>query len=90
MLGQAFSSMEKSIAKVSEQLYPKLELQEVNTLVQTPETNVQAARDRLRNHQERFEKLSRETKASQICESTGFRRKVSIGRYFRTIHSRPA
>ena len=58
----------------------------MNTLVQTPETNVQAARDRLRNHQERFEELSREMKVSQICESAGFIKKVSIGQYFRNIH----
>ena len=54
--------MEKSIAKVSEQLYRKLELEEVNTLVRTPETNFQAARDRLRDHQEKFVILSREIK----------------------------
>ena len=54
--------MEKSIAKVNEQLHRNLELEEVNTLVRTLETNVQAARDRLRNHQERFEKLSKRDK----------------------------
>ena len=35
ILGQSFSSMEKSIAKVTEQLYRKWEPEEVNTLVQT-------------------------------------------------------
>ena len=55
--GQSFPSMEKSVAKVSEQLCRKLEPQEVDTLVQTLGTNVQAARDRLRACQERFEKV---------------------------------
>ena len=41
--------------------------------------------DRLCIHQERFEKWSSETKVSQICESDGFMRKVSIGQHFRTI-----
>ena len=41
----------------------KLEPQEVNSLVRTLGTNVQAARDRLRIHQERLEKLSREIKS---------------------------
>ena len=77
--------MEKSIAKVNEQFYRKLEPEEANTLVQTLETNVQAARDRLPDHQEKFEKLSREMKVSQICESAGFMRKVSIEQYFGTI-----
>ena len=45
----------------------------------------QAARDRLRIHQERFEMVSSETKESQICEWAGFLRKVSIVQYFRTI-----
>ena len=50
----------------------------MNTLVQTLETNVQAARDRLRNHQERFEKLSREMKVSLFCESAGFMTKSPL------------
>ena len=65
--GQHFSSMEKSVAKVNEQLRRKLEPEEVNTFVRTPGTNVQAARDQLRNHQERFEKLPTDMKVSQIC-----------------------
>ena len=54
--GPSISSMKKSVANVNEQLHRKLELEEVDTLVRTLETNVQAARDRLRIHQERFEK----------------------------------
>ena len=74
------------MAKLSEQLCRKWESEEVDTWVQTLETNVQAARDRLRDHQEQFEKLPKEIKVSQTCESTGFMRKVSIGHYFRIIH----
>ena len=59
--------MEKSIAKVNEQLYRKLESEELISSVRTLETNVQAARD----HPQRFEKLSREMKVSQISESAG-------------------
>ena len=50
--------MEKSIANANDQLYQKLELEEMNTLVQTLGTKVQAARDRLRDHQEKFENYS--------------------------------
>ena len=41
-------------------LYRILELEVVNTWVQALETNVQAARDRLRDHQEKFENLFKE------------------------------
>ena len=71
---------------MNEQLYRELEPEEVNTLVQTRKTNVQAARDRLRDHLGKNEKLSREMKASQISESAGLMRKVSVGQYLRTIH----
>ena len=54
-------------------------------LVQALETNVQAARDRLRDHHEKFENSSKEIKVSQACESAGFMKKVSIGKYFRAI-----
>ena len=47
--------------------FRKLEHGEVNTLVQTLETIVQAARDRLRNHHEKFEILSRQVKVSSMC-----------------------
>ena len=71
---------------MNEQIYRKLEFEEVHTLILTLETNVQAARDRLRNCLENFEKLSREITVSQICDSAGFMRKVSIGQNIRTIH----
>ena len=48
----------------------------MNTLVQAPETNVEAGRDRLRDNQQKFENLSKGTKVSQTCESAGFMRKV--------------
>ena len=54
---------------VKEQLCQKLELGEVNTLVQTLWTNFQTAGDRLRIYRERFEELSNEIKVSQACES---------------------
>ena len=50
ILGQSFLSMEKSVAKVNEQLSRNMELEEVSTLVRTLGTigtNVQAARYRL-------------------------------------------
>ena len=50
------SSVEKSVG-VNDQLSQKLEPQEVDSLVQTPRTNVQAAGDRLRAHHQRFEEL---------------------------------
>ena len=76
--GQFFSSPEKSIAKVAQQLYRKLEPEEVNTLVQALE-----ARDRLRDHHEKFENSSKQIKESQTCESAGIIKKVAVGKYFR-------
>ena len=52
ILGHPFPSIERSVAKVNEQLRRKWELEGVNTLVQALETNVQAARERLHEHQE--------------------------------------
>ena len=58
--GQSHLRMEKSVAKVNDQLSQKLEPQGVDTLAQTPRTNVQAAGDRLRIHHQRFEEMSNE------------------------------
>ena len=60
--GQTQVIVEKSVAKENEQLCRKLEPEEVNTLVRTLETNVQATRDRLRVYHENFEKWSSEIK----------------------------
>ena len=56
--GQTHLSMEESIAKVNDQLSQKLEPQVVDSLAQTPRTNVHAPGDRLRIHHQRFEELS--------------------------------
>ena len=61
--------MEKSVARVNDQLSQKLERQEVDSLVQTPRTNVQAAGDRLRVHHQTFEELSNEIQITKACES---------------------
>ena len=45
ILGQSASSVEKSNVKVIERFNRKLELEEVTTLEQTLQTNVEAARD---------------------------------------------
>ena len=84
--GESFSSMEKSIAKVNEQPYRKWKLEEVNTLVETLETKVQAPRDRLREYQGKFGNLSREIRVSQFCESAGVMKKILFGQYIRTMH----
>ena len=49
--------MYKCIATVTEQFYRKLDLEEVNTLVEALEKNVQAARERLRDHQGNIRKF---------------------------------
>ena len=77
--GQSFLSMEKSVAKKNTQLWWKLKSEEVNTLARTSETNVQVARHGRRINPERFENLSSEMKVSQICETTGFLKKISAG-----------
>ena len=53
ILVHSLLSMVKSVAEVNDHLCRKLEPQEVDTLEQTLRTNVPAARDRLRIHQER-------------------------------------
>ena len=58
--GQSHLSTEKSVAKVNDRLCQKLEPQEVNSLVQTPRTNVQAAGEGPRIHHQRFEALRNE------------------------------
>ena len=57
VLGESFSSVYKSMATVTEQFNRKLELEKVSTLVEALEKNVQAARERLRDHQGTFENL---------------------------------
>ena len=55
---------------MAELLYRILELEVVNTWVQALETNVQAARDRLRDHQEKFDNLFKEVHSvSDLCIS---------------------
>ena len=58
ILSQSHLSMDKSVAKVNDQLSQKLEPQEVDSPVQTPRRDVQAAGDRLRIHHQRFEEMS--------------------------------
>ena len=84
LLDHSFSSVEKLIAKMNEQLNRKVAPEEANTLVQVLETNFQASRNRLSDH--KFENLSKEIKVSLTCELVGFMRKVSHGQSFRTNH----
>ena len=57
--GQTQVSTEKSVAKANDQLSQKLELQEVDSVVQTQRRNVQAAGNRLlRIYRQRSEELS--------------------------------
>ena len=62
-LGQSSSSIEKSTAKTNEQLNRTFAPEEVNTLVKALEIDVQASRNRLGDHQEKFENLSKERKS---------------------------
>ena len=56
--GQTHLSMEKSVAKVDDQLSQKLKPQEVDSLEQIPRRNDQATGNRLCMHLPRFEDLS--------------------------------
>ena len=82
---QSHLIMDKSVARVNDQLSQKLEPQEMDSLVQTPRTTVQAG-DRLRTQHQRFEELSNEIQKTKACEDAGFMRRVSIGQYFKTLH----
>ena len=86
ILDQSFSSVEKSIATVNEQLYGNLAPKEANTLITALEIDAQAARFRLRDHQEKLDNLSKEKKVSQTCEVAGFMSGVSLGHCYRTFH----
>ena len=83
---QASSSIETSIAKANEQWDCSLASEEVNTLKKTPRANVPASGNRSRDHQEKFGHLPKEIRVAQTCGIAGFRRKVSPGQCFRTIH----
>ena len=85
ILGPTHLSMEKSVAKVNDQLPQKLEPQELDTSVQTPRRNDEASGDRLRIHHQRFEDLSNEIQITKACESAGFIKRVSIGMYYKTL-----
>ena len=69
---QLFSRKEKSMTTVTEQLCQNLESEMKNTVIQTSQTNIQVARDRLRN-QEKFENL-------WVHEEN------CLGECFRTVH----
>ena len=49
----------------------------MNTSVKALGTGVRASRNRLRDHQEKFENLPNGTKVNQTCEIAGLMRKVS-------------
>ena len=83
---QASFSIEKSIAKVTEQLNRPLALEDVNTMMKPLETDVPASRNRLRDHHEKFENVSKEIKVTQTCEIAGFMRTVSPGQCFKAIY----
>ena len=68
---QASFSIEKSIAKVTEQLNRPLAPEDVNTMMKPVETEVPASRNRLRDHHEKFENVSKEIKVTQTCEIAG-------------------
>ena len=79
MPGQTHVSMEKSVAKTNDQLSQTLEPQEVDSLVQVPRRNDQAAGNRLRICRQRLEELSNEIQITKACESAGFMWRASIG-----------
>ena len=85
MPGQSSSSIKKSIAKVNEQLDCPLAPEHVNTIMKELETDVEASRNRLRDHQEKLDSLSKENKVAQTFEIAGFVRKVAPGHCIRTI-----
>ena len=64
--------MEKSVSKAHDQLSQNLEPQEVDSLVQTPGRNDQAAGNLLRIHLQRFQELAKEVEFTRSCESAGF------------------
>ena len=59
---------------MNEQFNRKLVPEDVNTLVKALETDVQASRNRLSDHQEKFEHLSKVIEVSQTFEIAGFMR----------------
>ena len=78
--------MEKSVAKENYQLFEKLEPQVLDSLVQTPRRNDGAAGHRWRAYLRNFEVLEKEIEFTEVCESVGFIRRVSVGMHYKTIH----
>ena len=83
--GRTHMIMEKSVAKENYQLSPKLEPQEVDSLVQTPRRK---AGNRLRVDLRKFEELETDGQFTKVCECPGFMRRVSVGVHLKTIHER--
>ena len=71
---------------MTEQLNRPLALEDVNTMMKPLETDVPASRNRLRDHHEKFENVSKEIKVTQTCEIAGFMRTVSPGQCFKAIY----
>ena len=84
--GQTYVFTEKYVAKANDQSSQKLEPQEVDSLVQTPRRNDDAAGNRLRVYLQRFEEWATEVQLTKACESAGFMRRVSIGMHYKTTH----
>ena len=63
-----------------------LEPQDVDSLVQTPRRNEEAAGNRVCVHLQRFEELANEVQITKACDSAGFMRTVSIGMSYKTGH----
>ena len=64
--GQTHVTMEESVAKENDQLHQKLEPREVDSLVQTPRRNDEAAGKRLRTYHQRFEDLAKEVQFTSL------------------------
>ena len=54
--------------------------------MQTPRRNDGAAGHRLRVYLRKFEELEKEIQVTKVCESAGFRRRVSVGMQDKTMH----
>ena len=82
----SFSSTKRPVANVNEQFDCRLSPELLSLLTNPRPINVPAQGNLLRSHSERFEKLPEDMQVIAAGETGGFRRKISSGPYFVTIH----
>ena len=76
------------VPKVKNESESKVAPTDVSILTKSPLINVQARRNSVQQHREKFENLPEDIRVSKASEDAGFIRKVSRGQHFVAVHDR--